>query len=203
MQIISSSGEGFLSIEEIQHNALFLSRYTSHDFQWELFPYISFSCDCSITSWTFIATEQPGISNGRGIEFHLWTQTNSNTAIFSLVNSIEVEIEQVERLSPVNSFGMSLLKLTMDPPVEVTGNTIFGIFQPNISQSDLVLQYQLGRAPNSYQYRNTQPSNEFVTTQANNNNDYPLVAVEQSKLYTTSLAPILSSVIMLFFVLCM
>ena len=182
---------------------MFLSRYTSHDFQWELFPYISFSCDCSITSWTFIATEQPGISNGQGLQFHLWTQINNNTAIFSLVNSIEVEIEQVERLSPVNSFGMSLLKLTMNPPMEVTGNTIFGIFQPNISQSDLVLQHQLGRAPDNYQYPNTQPSNEFVTTQANSKNDYPLIAVEQSKLYTTSLAPILSSVIILFFVLCM
>ena len=168
---------------------MFLSRYTSHNFQWELFPYISISCDCSITSWTFIATEQPGISNGQGLQFHLWTLINNNSDIFSLVNSIEVEIEQVERLSPVNSFGMSLLKLAMDPPVELTGNTTFGISQPNISQSDLILQYQLGRAPDNYQYRNIHPSNIFVTAQANNNNDYPLVAAEHSKLCNMSLTP--------------
>ena len=188
MRIISSSGEGFLSIEEIQHNAVFLSRYTSHDFQWELFPYISFSCDCSITSWTFIATEQPGISNGQGLQFHLWSPRDNNTdSVFSLVETVEVKLGQVERLSLVNSFGMSLLKLTMNPPLEVTGSTTFGIFQPSISQSDLILQYQLGRAPDNYQYRNTQPSNEFVITQDDRNNDYPLVAVEHSKLYTTSL----------------
>ena len=196
MRIISSSGEGFLSIEEIQHNAVFLSRYTSHDFQWELFPYISFSCDCSITSWTFIATERPDISNGQGLQFQLWTPLDNIS--FSLVNSVEVEIEQVERLSPVNSFGMSLLKLTMDPPMEVTGNTIFGIFQPSISQSDLILQYQLGRAPDNYQRPSTLPTNVFETAETNSNNDYPLIAVEHSKLCTTSLVPILSC-----FILCM
>ena len=166
---------------------MFLSRYTSHDFQWELFPYISFSCDCSITSWTFIATERPDISNGQGLQFQLWTPLDNIS--FSLVNSTEVKIEQVERLSPVNSFGMSLLKLAMVPPMEVRGNATFGIFQPNISQSDLILQYQLGRAPDNYQYPNIHPSNVFVTAQANNSNDYPLVAAEHSKLCTTSLTP--------------
>ena len=166
---------------------MFLSHYTSHNFQWELFPYISISCDCSITSWTFIATEQHKNSNGQGLQFQLWTPLDNIS--FSLVNSTEVEIEQVERLSPVNSFGMSLLKLAMDPPMEVRGNTIFGIFQPDISQSDLILQYQLGKAPGNYQYRNIQPSNIFVTAQADNSNDYPLVAAEHSKLCTTSLTP--------------
>ena len=113
---------------------------------------------------------------------------NNNTdSIFSMVNSIEVDIEQVERLSPVNSFGMSLLKLTMNPPVEVRGSTIFGIFQPNISQSDLILQYQLGQAPDNYQLTNTPPTNVFEAAETNSNNDYPLVAAEHSKLCTMSI----------------
>ena len=89
----------------------------------------------------------------------------------------------MERLSSLNSFGMSLLKLTMDPPVEVTGNIIFGLFQPYYAESDLVLQHQLRRAPDHYQHPNTPPSNVFVTNEANINNDYPLVAIEHSKLY--------------------
>ena len=167
---------------------MFLSRYTSHDFQWELFPYISFSCDCSITSWIFIATEQPGISNGQGLQFQLWTPKDNNTdSIFSLVKNVEVKLGEVERLSPVNSFSMSLLKLMIDPPLEVTGNTIIGIFQPSISQSDLILQYQLGKAPDYYQRPSTLPSSLFETAETNSNNDYPLIAVEHSKLCTMSL----------------
>ena len=109
---------------------------------------------------------------------------SSSDSSFSLDKSVEVKIEQVERLSAVNSFGMSLLKLKMDPPMEVTGNNIFGIFQPPFAESDLILQYQFGRAPDHYQHPNTPPSSLFVTNEANINNDYPLVAVEHSKLYT-------------------
>ena len=97
---------------------------------------------------------------------------------------------------------MSLLKLTMDHPVEMAGNTILGIFQPNISQSDLILQYQLGQAPGNYHLPNTQPSNMYETAETNINNDYPLIAVEHSELCTINQSSLMSSIIALCFILC-
>lgn len=147
---------------------------------------MTISCDCKITSLTFIAKEQPHISNGESARFQFWTPTDGNTgSSFRLVSSVVVEREKLQRLSSVNVNGMSLLKLTLDSPLELPGGTLFGIFQPAIDQSDLVLQFQLGLAPDSYQCPNTAPSDLFTTTETIINNDYPLIAIEHSEFMCT------------------
>ena len=149
---------------------------------------MSISCDCTLSSLTFIATEQPGVSNGESIQFQFWAPADSNAdSVFTLVSSVVVDKEELERLSPVNNNGMSLFRLILDPPLELSEGAVFGIFQPSVDLSDLVLQFQLGLAPDSYQRPNTAPTDEFTTVETIVSNDYPLVAAEHSEScsYTT------------------
>ena len=163
-----------------------LSTYTSVAPQWTLFPFMSFSCNCSITGWTFIAAG-PINSSGQNLhplQFQLWTPTDHTNSSFSLLYTTSVGSGNVDILE--GNSNNTIFRLTLDPPLEVPGNTLFGIYQPTNEKSDLILQFQSGLGPESHQQLNTVPTNTFQISQSSVSYDYPLVAVEHSEFCPTS-----------------
>ena len=162
-----------------------LSTYTSVAPQWTLFPFMSFSCNCSITGWTFIAAG-PINSSAQSLQLQLWTPTDHTNSSFSLLHGTPVRSGDMEIME--ENSNVTFFRLALDPPLEVPGNTIFGIYQPPKEKSDLILQFQSGLGPESYQQLqlNTLPTSTFQISQSSASYDYPLVAVEHSELCTTS-----------------
>ena len=97
---IPSLGGGIPSIDDVQEKAVSLSTYTSVAPQWTLFPFMSFSCNCSITGWTFIAAG-PINSSGQNLhplQFQLWTPTDHTNSSFSLLYTTSVGSGNVDIL---------------------------------------------------------------------------------------------------------
>lgn len=171
-------------MSEITDSSLLLSRYVNHSGtfgHWQLFPFMSFSCDCSIFSWSFIATEMPQVDNGEHLKFQIWHHITNLT--LAQVASIPIKRSSIKRLAPMNSMRMSLVELNLDNPVKVSEGDIFGLFQPNSEKSELILQFQRGLAPAHYLHPTNTPTSEFAIRGTITVYDYPLVAVQCGMLY--------------------
>ena len=191
----SLTGDGFPSTAEITDSSLRLSHHTEHSGtlgHWEVFPYMAFSCECSITGWTFIATEIPQANNEfhELLQFQLWRWKNN--FMLMQVTSIPITRANINRLSstsnndhlPPASMSMSLYEVTLNNSVKVEEGDIFGIFQPNSQRTDLVLQFQSGLAPAHYVRPTNTPTPTFTIRGVITSYDYPLVAVKYGKFTT-------------------
>lgn len=166
----------------IRERALCLSRYVNHSAYsvLEVFPYMTISCDCTISSFVFIASELEDIGTAKNVHFQFW---KSNELNLTLSNDIVVEKRNLEHISTTSNYnGMSLFRLRLDSPIEVGKGSYFGLFQPQSEESELVIQYQLGITPEHYQLASDISINQFILSDVNINNDHPLVTVEYSKL---------------------
>ena len=83
--------------------------------------------------------------------------------------------------------GMSLVKVSLESPIQVREGDILGIFQPSSGKSELILQFQEGLAPGHYLRPSNTPYEEFVTTGVITNYDHPLIAVEHGEDYQGSI----------------
>ena len=176
----SFAGDGFPSTSEITDSSLLLSHYTNHSGtigHWQVFPYMSFSCACSITGWTFIATEIPQANNEfhEPLQFQVWHWKSK----FELtqVASIPLTKSNINRLSSTSN-SMSLYEVALNQSVKVDEGDIFGIFQPKSQDTDLVLQFQRGLVPAHYVRPTNTPTSEFTIRGVIASSDYPLVAVK-------------------------
>ena len=148
--------------------------------RWHVFPYMTFSCNCSITRWSFIAKEfqQDRVPESENdlLQFQILRKTSS----FMMRQTANTPITRsnITVLSPANSMGMSLVEIAINSPVRVKQGDIFGVFQPRRQKSGLVLQFQSGLAPGHYRKLTNSPSNTFIMRSLATKYDYPLVAVE-------------------------
>lgn len=167
---------------EITETSLHLSYYTNHSENighWLIFPYLSFSCKCSITGWTFIAMEIPQENREEFVHFQIWRwKTNK---ILEQVASVPIKRSNITRISFNSSIGMSLAELHLDRPVDVEEGDILGIFQPNLEKTGFILQFQKGFAPGYYLRFTDKPTSQFVIRGVDTGYDYPLVGVEHGQ----------------------
>ena len=179
LQTLFLTGREFPSASEISDRSLLLSHYTNHSGtigHWQIFPYMVFSCECSITGWTFIVTETSQSSDEfhEPLQFQLWRWSTS----FQLmqVASIPITKSNAKRLSS-SATGMSMYEVTLNQSVKVEEGDIFGVFQPNYQKTDLVLQFQKGLAPSNYVRPTNTPTSMFTIRGVITGYDYALVAM--------------------------
>ena len=139
--------------------------------QQRLFPDIQFTCNGLITKW--IVGAQSRTNGNRMPELQIWRNVSANTL---------TKISASSSLLILNKTGNSNVhEYTPDPPLMFQDGDILGVYQPEDSQSQLVLYYQDNTGPvnyrqsglvdyplSSFTYSGT-PANEY---------DYPLVSVE-------------------------
>ena len=135
-----------------------------------LFPDIQFTCNGLITKW--IVGAQTGTSLTRMPELQIWRNNSGNT--FTKISS--------SLLIPNEIGNANVHEFTPNPPLMFQDGDILGVYQPEDSQSQLVLYYQDNTGPvnyrqsgfvnnplSSFTYSGSTPANEY---------DYPLVSVE-------------------------
>ena len=171
-------------MSEITETSVYLSHYTNHSEKvghWLIFPYLSFSCKCSITGWTFIAMEGSQANSEEHIHFQIWRWKTNIT--LGQVASVPITRSNITRLSFDRSTVMSLIEVHLDKPVEVKAGDILGLYQPNSEKSGLILQFQKGLAPGYYLRFTDRPTSQFVLRGVGTGFDYPLVSVEHGQSY--------------------
>ena len=180
-------GDGFLSVSQVVESSQVLSHYANHSSfigHWQLFPYARFTCECLITGWRFVATEvartETMDSELSQLEFQIWHNT-SISFLLSRVANIPISISNISCVSPANSMGMSLMEITLNEPIQVEEDDIFGIFQPKSKSSEIVLQYQSGLAPLNFLRPTNTPNGLFSMRGLIVDYDYPLVAVQHGE----------------------
>ena len=178
------TGDGFPAVSEIVQSSSVLSHYTNHSStigQWQIFPHISFSCNCSLSGWTFIATYTTPDANTESIvtsnqlQFQIWRRI-SNISLRLIFTTI-ISKNNVSSLT-TNQKGMSLAVINFDEPVMIQEGDVFGVFQPNSKRSDLVLQFQSGLAPASYVRLTNSPTDVYSMRGTVINQDYPLISAK-------------------------
>ena len=169
-------------MSEVVESSLVLSRYTNHSAaigHWLLFPKLTFSCDCSLTGWTFIvsgANRESSNSLDHLLQFQIWRRLSN--IILTQVSSIQISKSNSSRVLQTNEMGMSLVEIDFNEPVEVEEGDMFGVFQPSSSRSELVLQFQSELAPAHYVRLTNTPSNNYSLRGSIINYDYPLISAK-------------------------
>ena len=169
-------------MSEITETSLYLSHYTHHSERvghWLIFPYLSFSCKCSISGWTFIAMESSQGNSEEHIHFQIWRWKTNIT--LDQVASVPVKRSNVTRLSFDSSINTSLVEVQLDRPVDVKEGDILGVYQPSSEKSGFILQFQKGLAPGYYLHFTDTPTSQFVIRGVDTGHDYPLVSVEHGQ----------------------
>ena len=180
------AGDGFPATSEVIEKAQLLSHYNSHSTtigSWHIFPYMVFSCNCSITGWSFIVKETPrdgqAASKDNLLQFHIWRKASS--LILRQVANIPISRTNISILSSVNSMGRTLAEITLDRAVEVKAGDFFGLFQPKKQKSELVLEFQSGLAPAHYYRPANTPTDMFALRGIITNYDYPMIGVKHGQ----------------------
>ena len=120
-----------------------------------------------------------GGDDGDRLQFQIWRKETN--LILAQVANIPVARSNITWVSPTNSMGMTLAEITLTDSVKVEEGDIFGIFQPNAQNSELVLQFQSGLAPGYYLRPTNTPTATFTTIGFITGHDYPLVAVRHGE----------------------
>ena len=182
----TASSDGFPSVSEVVESSLVLSRYTNHSAaigHWLLFPKLTFSCDCSLTGWTFIvsgANRESTNSLDHLLQFQIWRRLSN--IILTQVSSIQISKSNISRVLQTNEkMGMSLVEIDLNEPIQVEEGDMFGVFQPSSSRSELVLQFQSELAPAHYVRLTNTPSVSYSLRGSLVNYDYPLISIKYGK----------------------
>ena len=137
--------------------------------QQRLFPDIMFTCNGLITKW--IVGAETRTSGTRMPELQIWRDSGGNT--FSKINS--------SLLIPSETGNSNVHEYTPDPPLMFQDGDILGVYQPEDSQSQLVLYYQDNTGPVNYRQSglvDNPLSNFTYSGTPADEYDYPLVSVE-------------------------
>ena len=173
-------------MSKVVESSLVLSRYTNHSTaigHWLLFPKLTFSCDCSLTGWTFIvsgANRESTNSLDHLLQFQIWRRLSN--IILTQVSSIQISKSNISRVLQTNEkMGMSLVEIDLNEPIQVEEGDMFGVFQPSSSRSELVLQFQSELAPAHYVRLTNTPSVSYSLRGSLVNYDYPLISIKYGK----------------------
>ena len=181
---------GFLSVRDVTTSATHLyddvaTRLDKHIF----YPELRFTCSGNITKITFIGEKRETVKDvdkylrfstwstkGHDVDFNL-TSLNKNTLIFNLSNSSIID-------NGTGNLSIYQVLLGEKDQLVFEDGDIFGIRQTDSNRSKVALLHQVGGG-HSYEAEldsSTFHTRVFVTSVLQENNSYPLIAIETGKL---------------------
>ena len=137
---------------------------------------MSFSCNGTISKWTFVARSQTGSNHDQYPLFQLWRTDGSDKyeKVYES-NSTEGVFKMAD-----NESEFTVGEYIPDNPVPFEAGYIFGVY-PGDGESSSRLSVRYASVPDRYGYLNYRRSGmsleEFDTDGSSTGNDYPLVAV--------------------------
>ena len=138
--------------------------------QW-IMPSISFTCNGSVTKWIVGALWDNTGNDRTRPELQIWrmasTQPNTYFKVGGTLLSVNEEMDEVYEVSPTD-------------PLELQSGDILGLYQPQASQTRLIVYFDTNSGPNNYYIRNQKtPLDSFTITGSgiSTQNASPLIAV--------------------------
>ena len=136
-----------------------------------IYPEMDFRCNGTITKWIYAGTmgsgnEKPELQIWRRIRDDMYVKQSFSQVLFNKTNSTNIH-----EIYPTN-------------PIEFNEGDVFGLYQPDDADSELVLFAQGFSGPNNYRVNANvdQSSTELVLSELRleGGNDFPLVSLEVS-----------------------
>ena len=154
--------QGFLNEEAVRiARDVYATRATynirTHENQQRIIPGIKFTCTGTLTKW-IIGARRRLTQATNYLQLQIWRRQGSNTydrTTFSDITALNATDD------------LSVYEYIPNPPLEFQTNDILGLYQPNISSTQVVLYYQDGGGPRN-----------LLNSPTRGQDDLPLVTVE-------------------------
>ena len=144
----------------------------THQRQQRIIPGIKFTCTGTLTKW-IIGAQRRQATNPQHLQLQIWRQRQGsdnkyNRKRFSDITALNITDD------------LNVYEYIPNPPLEFQANDILGLHHPQISDTQVVVYYQMGDGPQNFRRLNqNSPLTSISASRGNTGNkDLPLVAVE-------------------------
>ena len=138
---------------------------------------MDFKCNGSVIKWIYGGTSRTVQNNQPPVELQIWQRTGSNANSYIKRSFSQVIANEIKDGSNVHEFYPAT-------PIEFMEGDVFGLFQPKMMDSEVVILAQRESGPNNYRVnaKVDQASNDLVLSELKleGGNDFPLVSLEIS-----------------------
>ena len=142
-----------------------------------LYPEMEFKCNGSIMKWIYGGTSTTVRNRQPAVELQIWQRTESNAVKFIKRNFSQVIANETKDGSNIHEFYPAT-------PIEFMEGDVFGLFQPKMMDSEVIILAQKKSGPNNYRVDDDvdQSSTSLVLGELRleGGNDFPLISLEIS-----------------------
>ena len=142
----------------------------THPRQQRIIPGIKFTCTGTLTKW-IIGARRTLTQPTNYLQLQIWRQRQGSSNTYD-----RTTFSDVTALNATDD--LSVYEYIPNPPLEFQTNDILGLYQPSISDTEVVVYYQERGGPQNFAYRNRDSPTGDFTSQEGQDNDLPLVSVE-------------------------
>ena len=166
--------QGFFNEEAVKIAAdVYATRDTynvrRHLIQQRIIPGINFTCTGALTKWIIGAQQTPTQATNH-LQLQIWRRRQGSSSTYD--RTTFSDITAVNATDDLNVY-----EYIPNPPLQFQTNDILGLYQPWISNTQVLLYYQSGGGPKNFAVFSWNPLTSRSTT-GGVDNDLPLVTVE-------------------------
>ena len=186
--------QGFLNEGAVSTAVDVYTSIRTHERQQRIIPGINFTCNGTLTKW-IIGAQSTVTEATNHLQLQIWRQRRGSSNRYD-----RTTFSNITALNATDD--LNVYKYFPNPPLEFQANDILGLYHPQISDTQVVVYYQMGGGPQNFRSNQNSPLTSF---RARNrvDNDLPLVTVEVNGKMNIFHAPCKkSSMIVVFVMLC-
>ena len=169
--------QGFLNDEAVRIAADVYAtsdtyKVRSHERQQRIIPGIKFTCTGTLTKWV-IGAQRRQATNPRYLQLQIWRQRRRPSNTYDRTN-----FSDITALNTTDD--LNVYEYIPNPPLEFQANDILGLYQPHISDTEVVVYYQERGGPQNFRRLNHNSPLTNISASGGNtgDKDLPLVAVD-------------------------
>ena len=169
--------QGFLNEEAVRIAADVYATSDSynvrtHQRQQRIIPGINFTCTGMLTKWIIGARSKlTQASNPKHLQLQIWRQRQGSSNRYDRTN-----FSDITALNTTDD--LNVYEYIPSPPLEFQTNDLLGLYQPRISDTEVVMYYQERGGPRNFANSNQDSPTGDFTRQGGQDNDLPLVTIE-------------------------
>ena len=175
VEVNENCTEGFITRKRLADAALLIGDFTYMYRRQLIIPNMTFTSSGSVVRWSFAA--QYNASATQYPELQVWRENTTGRY---------VKVASIGNMEPIQTGYLNVYEYVLDPPLQVLGGDVLGIYQPAFRNSRVKLLFLSDSNHVNWYTVVSRPRDTFVATGSQTNDELPLVAVSfepESKLY--------------------
>jgi len=170
----ASPVSGFIGLNTLRRKAVLIYGDAESLSQLRVLPSMNFSCNGTISRWTFVALRQNGNQYPR---FQLWRPNGPDR-----YERVYESIPAGSRFTTTDNSGLTIAEYMPPAPIPFQAGDVLGVYQPDSNVRRLsVIHVSVPSGLGRVNYVGGTDVVEFSTAELFAFNDFPLVAVNTSK----------------------